>query len=330
MSKYCRNSQRQKRLLIPFFFFRYIYAPKFSDIVNITEKKEHSALIKPSTITGRKKKNVAFKTGENDIDTHSDNQPKTLFNKATSILGSTKESDDGTSSPDNPSRQTSDTHSSDDANSDVLQTADSGIGEELPDCNNSSIFDRPGFGTVTFRNSVVNLSSIIQESSPTDKNRNVLNTLRTCLQGHKSCFPDIWSQDHLQGGHKSHSLMKNGCSTLSDSIGSASSLVRRHITWEDECDYDDADDDATDEDDTDEDDYDNGEPLSLFLTTVGLAEYIPLFQSEQIDLDSLSLLSEDDFKALGMPLGPRRKLENAIQQRIKTLQEPGIVQDSCL
>lgn len=164
-----------------------------------------------------------------------------------------------------------------------------------------------------------------------DKNRNVLNTLRTCLQGHKG-FSEIWPQDHTQGGLKGSSLIKNGCSNFSDSIGSASSLVRRHITWEDECDYDDADDDATDEedDDNDDDDYYRGEPLTLFLTTVGLADYIPLFQSEQIDLESLSLLSEDDFKALGMPLGPRRKLENAIEQRTKTLQEPGIVQDSAL
>ncbi|GIY39068.1 hypothetical protein CEXT_163891 [Caerostris extrusa] len=38
---------------------------------------------------------------------------------------------------------------------------------------------------------------------------------------------------------------------------------------------------------------------------VGLSEYMPLFQSEQIDLEALSLLSEEDLKALGMPLGPR-------------------------
>lgn len=283
---------------------------------------------------GRKKKNVAFKTGVVNIDEEPENctRPKSFFNAASSFIGSAKESDDGTSSPDNTSRPTSDTHSSDDANSDVLQTADSGIGEELPDSSNSSIFDRPGFGTVTFRNAVVNLSSIIHENTPIDKNRNVLNTHRTCLPVHKTGFSEIWSHDHMHGGHKIGlgSLIKNGCSTLSDSIGSASSLVRRHITWEDECDYDDADDDATDEEDDDDDDYYAGEPLSLFLTTVGLADYIPLFQSEQIDLESLSLLSEDDLKALGMPLGPRRKLENAIQQRIKTLQDPGIVQDSHL
>lgn len=311
-------------------FSRIVSALKFSDIVNVTEKRDNGAVSKQSSVTGRKKKTVAFKTNDSDFeaDCESRNRSKTFFN---TIIGSMKESDDGTSSPENPSRQTSDTHSSDDANSDVLQTADSGIGEDLPDTSNFSIFDRPGFGTVTFRNSVANLSSIVQESNPGETNRNVLNTLRTCLQqGHKNGYSEVWGQEQTQNGAKGSLSVKNGCSTICDSIGSASSLVRRHITWEDECDFDDADDDATDDEDITDDDYDGEETLSLFLTTVGLTEYIPLFQSEQIDLESLSLLSEEDLKALGIPLGPRRKLENAIQQRIKTLQEPGIVQDSYL
>ncbi|XP_035224954.1 ankyrin repeat and SAM domain-containing protein 4B-like [Stegodyphus dumicola] len=311
-----------QRLMLPSFRkdSRFLYAPKFSDIVSVGEKKDHGAVAKKAAV-GKKKKNVVFRPGDiigrdDELDStaecHSQLKP---FLKRNEIihrnhLYSVKESDDGTSSPDNPSRQTSDTHSSDDANSDFLQTADSGIGEELQDTGSphASIFDRPGFGTVTFRNAIINLTTLTNSNNTHEnfeKNR-----------GELSCRNS-----------------KSEFSTLNDSIGSASSLVRRHITWEDECeadDYDDADDDATDDDVTDEEDCDATEPLSLFLTSIGLSEYMPLFQTERIDLESLSLLSEEDLKALGMPLGPRRKLGKALQQRIKILEEPGIVQDSRL
>lgn len=128
-------------------------------------------------------------------------------------------------------------------------------------------------------------------------------------------------------------------SSLKDSIGSAGSLARRHIRWEDEYEInDDADDDATDVSDDDEDDDEEEEdeedeemnPLSVVLAAVGLSEYLPLFESERIDLEALSLLTEDDLKTLGMPLGPRRKLDKAVQERIKTMEDPGAVLDSRL
>lgn len=42
------------------------------------------------------------------------------------------------------------------------------------------------------------------------------------------------------------------------------------------------------------------------------------------------MLSEDDLKTLGMPLGPRRKLGRALKQRIEKIKDPGAVLDSAL
>ncbi|GIY72312.1 usher syndrome type-1G protein [Caerostris darwini] len=275
-------------------------APKFSDIVNSGDKKD----LLTRRITP-KKKSVVFRPGDilrrdsSDVDTKPPDDRTTRSDSS-----SAKESDDGTSSPDRPA---SDTHSnSDDAYSDVLQTADSGIGEDIHE-GHISIFERPGFGTVTFRNSVVHFAGVDDHPSR-DSNRNLV---------------------HARNSGR-------GCA-INDSIGSASSLVRRHITWEDECEvYDEDDDEASEDDDeedlsNDEDDAGSGDdPLSMLLAAVGLSEYMPLFQSEQIDLEALSLLSEEDLKALGMPLGPRRKLGKAVQERIKVLEDPGVVQDSRL
>ncbi|CAL1294846.1 unnamed protein product [Larinioides sclopetarius] len=274
---------------------RSINAPKFSDIVNSGEKRD--VVPQRATSTDRRKKSVVFRPG--DI-LRRDSDPDIRPFDAQSVLtrttrsDSTKESDDRTPSPDRPG---SDTQSSDDANSDVLQTADSGIGDEIQD-GHVSIFDRPGFGTVSFRNSVLHLTAMDNHPGR-DGNRNLI--------------PDLHCRN-----------------ATNDSIGSASSLVRRHITWEDE--YDEEDDEGSEEDEdlsNDEEDCAE-EPLSLLLAAVGLSEYLPLFQSEQIDLEALSLLSEEDLKALGMPLGPRRKLGRAVQERIKIMQDPGVVQDSPL
>ncbi|XP_054712857.1 ankyrin repeat and SAM domain-containing protein 4B-like [Uloborus diversus] len=328
-AKAAKRAEKEDKMMMSSFRkdSRFLYGPKFSDIVNVGEKKDHGALSKKVILSGRKKKTVVFRPGDvigrdTDSTVTSDipSRASSYLRKSGSTLDSVRENSDGGScSPDNPSRQASDTHSSDDANSDVLQTADSGIGDELHDPTHVGIFDRPGFGTVAFRSSVVNLASVLANSAENnngDKDRNALNDF--------------------------HSRQSSGnrVSFANDSIGSAGSLVRRHITWEDECDaadYDDVDDDVSDDDDDDDDATDEEdcccdveEPLSLFLATIGLNDYMPLFQSEQIDLEALSLLSEDDLKALGMPLGPRRKLEKAVQQRLKIMEQPGIVQDSRL
>lgn len=296
--------------------FLYASSPRFSDIVHGDHKRDHGAVSKK--VHQKKKATVAFKLDHEPIvieeDPGSCHEGSSEGGKLIPVIrrdsevmyASKTDSDAGESQPD-PSRSDDRLdNSSDDAGSDFLQTADSGIGDEIvvPD-QHLSIFERPGFGTMAFRTSVVNLPSM--------------------------------------------SLRNNG--SVSDSIGSASSLVRRHISWEDEEDFlredeeaengdgDSGDSRGTHDDDaqcddeeevSDDDDDEGGEPIVMFLTALGFSEYAPLFQEEKIDLEALTLLTEDDLKALGIPLGPRRKLEKALQQRMKALEDPGAVEDSRL
>ncbi|XP_017461197.1 PREDICTED: Usher syndrome type-1G protein homolog, partial [Rhagoletis zephyria] len=52
---------------------------------------------------------------------------------------------------------------------------------------------------------------------------------------------------------------------------------------------------------------------------LGLRQYYDVFEAEAIDIEALMLLTEADFVSLGIPLGPRRKLLNAIRQRRRLL-----------
>lgn len=52
--------------------------------------------------------------------------------------------------------------------------------------------------------------------------------------------------------------------------------------------------------------------LEQLLESCGLSKYAKCFQDEEVDLESLNLLSDQDLKSLGLPLGPRRKLQSAM------------------
>lgn len=70
--------------------------------------------------------------------------------------------------------------------------------------------------------------------------------------------------------------------------------------------------------------------LERFLTAFGLSQYVQKFKDEQIDLDALMLLTESDMKSLGLPLGPYRKLVNAVQERKQALSHPGAMIDTAI
>ena len=70
--------------------------------------------------------------------------------------------------------------------------------------------------------------------------------------------------------------------------------------------------------------------MEIFLTVNGLEDYIPVFYEEDIDMKALELLNEQDILDLQLPLGPRRKLSLAIEQRKQTIASPGMVTDSAL
>ncbi|GJQ81829.1 hypothetical protein Trydic_g368 [Trypoxylus dichotomus] len=108
------------------------------------------------------------------------------------------------------------------------------------------------------------------------------------------------------------------------SIGSAGSLAarQRHNGMP-------AFDDELSEIESSEDDDPNA-PLERFLAAWGLGEYMPKFEEQKIDLETLMMLTENDMKSLNLPLGPYRKLVNAVNERKAALESPGEVVDSRL
>lgn len=84
-----------------------------------------------------------------------------------------------------------------------------------------------------------------------------------------------------------------------------------------------------DADSEEEEDTPNA-PLERFLTAFGLSDYLPRFEEQKIDLETLLILTEADLKSLNLPIGPHRKLVNAINERKSALENPGEVTDSAL
>ncbi|MGH6628763.1 MAG: adenylate/guanylate cyclase domain-containing protein, partial [Burkholderiales bacterium] len=50
------------------------------------------------------------------------------------------------------------------------------------------------------------------------------------------------------------------------------------------------------------------------LKSLGLERYAPAFAENEVDFDALQLLTDSDLQDLGLALGPRRKLLNAIDE----------------
>ncbi len=51
-----------------------------------------------------------------------------------------------------------------------------------------------------------------------------------------------------------------------------------------------------------------------WLEGIGLGKYVQAFAENEIDLEVLPQLSEQDLEQIGLPLGPRRKLQKAIAE----------------
>jgi hypothetical protein len=58
--------------------------------------------------------------------------------------------------------------------------------------------------------------------------------------------------------------------------------------------------------------------LETWLRSLGLERYARVFEENGVDLDSLALLTESDLEKLGVLLGHRKKLLNAVDQRGRT------------
>ena len=62
--------------------------------------------------------------------------------------------------------------------------------------------------------------------------------------------------------------------------------------------------------------------LEFFLAANGLSEYFALFVREEIDFDNMMFLTDADLEKIGMRLGPRRKLLEAMARRQAVLEKP--------
>eukprot|EP00958_Prasinococcus_capsulatus_P025255 scaffold4182_cov384-Prasinococcus_capsulatus_cf.AAC.7 len=53
--------------------------------------------------------------------------------------------------------------------------------------------------------------------------------------------------------------------------------------------------------------------VSNLLRKLNLAKYVGLFSREEIDMSALRNMNDADFQALGLPMGPRKKLMAALK-----------------
>lgn len=80
----------------------------------------------------------------------------------------------------------------------------------------------------------------------------------------------------------------------------------------------------------DDDEDEEISPLDVFLSAISLPEFSPAFIKERMDLDALILCSDEDLKGIRIPLGPRKKILEAVARRKNVLEMPGAVKDSNL
>ncbi|XP_013388429.1 Usher syndrome type-1G protein [Lingula anatina] len=178
--------------------------------------------------------------------------------------------------------------------------ADSGVdsADSLNKSNAFGVFDRPGFGNMAFLNRAA--MSLPPEHQGEDDDDG---------------FDDNELIDQIANGNG-----KQREGSYTDSIGTASSLTSKDhkgTEWQEDDAYLDEDDEQC-------------TPLELFLASHGLMEFIPQFNREKVDLEALMLLTDSDLRDLNVPLGPRRKILEAVEKRKLVLGEPGFLEDTHL
>ncbi|XP_063995498.1 pre-mRNA splicing regulator USH1G isoform X1 [Diachasmimorpha longicaudata] len=170
----------------------------------------------------------------------------------------------------------------------------------------ASIFNRPGFGSVAFRRSITATLDTLPITQIDSK-----------IKLHSKGYSN--GTDVFINGRRGS---VNGHHNEEISIGSAGSLARRQSMWDD--------DRLSAGEDTDETD-EEWSPLQRFLVANNLTSIQSSLEAEQIDLEALMLLTDADIAALKLPLGPKRKLTNAIANRKTALGgSENIIKDSRL
>ena len=64
------------------------------------------------------------------------------------------------------------------------------------------------------------------------------------------------------------------------------------------------------------------ESIAQWLDKLGLGQYTQAFADNGVELDHLTHLTDDDLKELGLPLGPRRQLQAAVQNFYSRISHP--------
>ncbi|XP_071721221.1 uncharacterized protein [Rutidosis leptorrhynchoides] len=58
-----------------------------------------------------------------------------------------------------------------------------------------------------------------------------------------------------------------------------------------------------------------GETVDSFLQALGLEKYSITFQAEEVDMAALLHMTDEDLKAIGIPMGPRKKIHLALEAK---------------
>ncbi|XP_078719115.1 pre-mRNA splicing regulator USH1G [Lampetra fluviatilis] len=189
-----------------------------------------------------------------------------------------------------------------DSASDVY--TESGVNSEASnDSGHDSLFNRPGLGTMVFRRNYVT-GGLFDIGAERDGEE---------LRRRSSGGPGGGGVEPK--GNPARSASAN------ESIGSAGSLRERsteELPWDDE-------DVALDDPDTTE-----TTPLESFLASLHMSEFASLFRQEHIDLEALTLCSDEELKSINLPLGPRKKILEGVERRKAALLGPAKVEDTAL
>lgn len=200
-----------------------------------------------------------------------------------------------------------DTVSRSNSEPDFNYSGDSGVDSaDSPEA--SSMFERPGFGNMTFMRKNGFTGALLMALPPESTDEET--------QSGESPKDD--PEPSTSTGRSRRHRRKG---SLTDSIGTLGSLAARMK----DVPYDEYELDIP----NDEDSSDSS-PLELFLAANGISEYLSVLTQEKIDLPALMLLSDSDLKEIGIPMGPRRKMLDGVAKRKQSLNRPGIVMDTVL
>ncbi|KAL1117116.1 hypothetical protein AAG570_004444 [Ranatra chinensis] len=164
----------------------------------------------------------------------------------------------------------------------------------------SSIFDRPGFGSVAFRQRSLLAGTLSGDPPPPP--------------------PPLPGSEYDEDGENSDT------DTKSSNGRRLTTRARQNMAYQHE-------DVTTSTDDVSifSDDITvawRGGEVDRFLASAGVEEYAPQLEAQRIDLHALLILTDSDLIQLGVPMGPRRKLLHAVERRKEALKNPGLLQDS--